>query len=226
MSLITINDIITQNNEPRIPDTALARGLGYKSAHEVRRSIDRNRAELETYGEIIVQNALSRQIDEKVAKDGTKRSRPTIEYLLNEHQALIIATLAKTAQAAALRSEMVKTFIAFKNGNLNTDSTSLKCYIPTGAVTSPEMLQMLRFQTCYARPIVAAILLSQNNNIDKIRYFLLEKFGPGADIPTTNEIRILRKFLCQPKNIATIEGANAHIKDIERLLTAPIKYNG
>lgn len=221
-NLITINDII-QKDEPRITDTALARGLGYKSAHEVRRSIDRNRAELETYGEIIIQEINARQLDEHYKpKPGTK----PIEYLLNEHQALIIATLAKTAQAAALRSEMVKTFIAFKNGNLNTDSTSLKCYIPTGAVTSPEMLQMLRFQTCYARPIVAAILLSQNNNIDKIRYFLLEKFGPGADIPTTNEIRILRKFLCQPKNIATIEGANAHIKDIERLLTAPIKYNG
>ncbi|AWJ82708.1 hypothetical protein TSH58p_03750 [Azospirillum sp. TSH58] len=99
-----------QDGEPRVSDVILAERLGFGQPRDIRKLIERNRAELETYGEIcatVAQNT-----------DPMGRGRPGKAYYLNEGQALVICALSRTPQAALVRRQIIEVFLAYRRGVL------------------------------------------------------------------------------------------------------------
>lgn len=104
-ALITLADLnITINHEPRIRDLTIAERLGMIDLHSIRRMIETNRAELESYGVISDQQS-----------EITGAGRPGTEYWLNEAQALLLCTFSRTAQAAAVRKALIDVYMAYRH---------------------------------------------------------------------------------------------------------------
>ncbi|MGY0782108.1 hypothetical protein ACW7BC_29880 [Azospirillum argentinense] len=105
---LTPDQLNDQDGEPRISDLVLAERLGMADPHMIRRLIERNRAELETYGEVSV----------TVTETSQKGGRPGKAYYLNEGQALVICALSRTPQAALVRRQIIEVFLAYRRGVL------------------------------------------------------------------------------------------------------------
>lgn len=108
--LISANAITEINNEPRLRDLEIAKSLGMSRPRDIRKLIDRNKAEFERYG-----------ICATVAQNHSGgRGRPSQEYWLNEGQALLVAALSNTPNAADVRHALITVFLAYKKGQLDT----------------------------------------------------------------------------------------------------------
>lgn len=105
---LTINDLCVISNEPRILDLRIAERLGMADVHDIRRTIEANRPELERYGEISGRRPEIR---------GRGR-RPSTEFLLNEPQTLLICMFSRTEKAAEVRQEVIQIYMAFRNGTV------------------------------------------------------------------------------------------------------------
>lgn len=107
---LAITDLHTINLDepPRIRDLALADRLGFADPHKVRTLIQRNRAELESYGEI------SATVAENTDPHG--RGRPGTEYWLLEEQALVICALSRTPAAMAVRRQIITVYAQWRRG--------------------------------------------------------------------------------------------------------------
>lgn len=104
------------NHEPRLYDLRLAERLGFERPRDIRKMIERNRAELEGYGEIcatVAQNT-----------DPRGRGRPGTEYYLNEGQSLLLCMFSRTEKAAEVRKEVIEVYMAYRidNGGLGAES--------------------------------------------------------------------------------------------------------
>ncbi|WP_237905007.1 hypothetical protein [Azospirillum brasilense] len=104
---LTPDQLNDQDGEPRIVHTVIADCLGTRP-QEVARLIERNRAELETYGEVCV----------TATQTTDKGGRPGKAYYLNEGQALVICALSRTPQAALVRRQIIEVFLAYRRGKL------------------------------------------------------------------------------------------------------------
>ena len=91
--------------EPRVLDVALAEALGFERPRVIRELIERNRPELQTFGNLPYRTA-------KLAG----RGRPTTECHLNEAQALLVCMFARTPNAAIVRKQVIEVFIAWRQG--------------------------------------------------------------------------------------------------------------
>ena len=105
---LSVEDLTEREGEPRIRDVDLAERLGFRLAYDVRKTIDRNRKELQSYGEVFA----------TVAKTSEGGGRPGKEYWLNEGQALVICALSRTSKAAAIRKQIIDVFMAYRAGRL------------------------------------------------------------------------------------------------------------
>ncbi|WHS33224.1 hypothetical protein QLQ09_23495 [Brucella sp. NM4] len=102
----TIADLNTEiDDEPRIKDLRLGEGLGFSRPRAIRQIIERNLAELETYGS-------------SATRRGAYRGQPFSEYYLNEGQALLICMFAKTVAAAAVRKALIDVFMEYRRGKV------------------------------------------------------------------------------------------------------------
>lgn len=111
-SLLSLTDLNTRiNHEPRIQDVLLANKLGYERPNEMKRLIERNRPELETYGQVCV------TVTQTPSSAG---GRPGKTYYLNEGQALVLCALSRTPKAAAVRKSVIEVFMAWRRGQLPT----------------------------------------------------------------------------------------------------------
>ncbi|MBC05681.1 hypothetical protein [Thalassospira sp.] len=97
----------TDTKEPRIQDERLGERLGLSRPRDIRKLIDRNRAELEGFGPLAPRWRKSRGQDFE-------------EYWLNEAQALLVCTFARTDRAAEVRRELIMVFLAWRRGSLPT----------------------------------------------------------------------------------------------------------
>lgn len=68
--------------------------------------IEPNRAELETLGSLL----------ELKANPGAKGGRPATAYYLNEEQALLVCMFSRTANAQAVRKQVIDTFMSVRRG--------------------------------------------------------------------------------------------------------------
>ena len=103
-STLTLNDSI--DGEPRVLDLDIAKRLDFKRPRAVRQLIERNAAELLTYGP----NATRR---------GAYKGQPTTEYYLNEGQALLICTLSRTPKAAEVRHALIDIYTAWRKSTVS-----------------------------------------------------------------------------------------------------------
>ncbi|MCV3767153.1 Rha family transcriptional regulator [Rhizobium sp. TRM95796] len=81
--------------------------MGYGKLEDTRSLITRNAGELGTYG--IIGTA---------PINSGKRGRPGTAYYLNEEQACLVCILARTENAAAVRKQVIATFMAYRRGQL------------------------------------------------------------------------------------------------------------
>jgi len=130
---LTLTDISVFNGEPTILDLRLAELLGYERPRKIRDIIKRNLPELERYGTVFSVTVTENTNDEDdkrptagrtrptddgifptAGKNNRGRGRPGMEYHLNEGQALLIATLSKTENAAEVRYMLITVFIKWR----------------------------------------------------------------------------------------------------------------
>lgn len=110
MSLsITERDLTILDEEPRVQDLRLAEALGFSQPRDIRKLIDRNKGELELYG------LLARHGGAPI-RSGKGRLMESLEYWLNEAQALLVCMFSRTDQAARVRRELVEVFMAWRRG--------------------------------------------------------------------------------------------------------------
>ncbi len=96
------------DGEPRMAHRRLADALGYEQPHKLGHLIERNRAELLTWGEV------PSTMDETSEAGG----RPGKLHWLNEGQALVICALSRTPAAAMVRKALIECFLAYRRGIL------------------------------------------------------------------------------------------------------------
>lgn len=92
---------------PRCRDLELAERLGFDRPRDIRKIIQRHEAELAVFG-----------ICATVAQNTGKRGRPSAEYWLNEEQALLVSVVSGAPNAPAVRSMLIKVFVAWRRGHL------------------------------------------------------------------------------------------------------------
>lgn len=95
---------------PRTRDLELADRLGFRRPHELRRLIQRNMGEIESHGVCVTVTKTS----------GLAGGRPGREFWLNEEQSLLVAILSEAPNAPAVRSMLIKVFVAWRRGHLDS----------------------------------------------------------------------------------------------------------
>lgn len=169
-ALIKLDDlrVISQNDEPRIPDWKLAVALGFDRPRKIRELIERNRAELERYGRLPHRGATSH--------DGPG-ARPVQEYWLNEAQALLICMKSDAPRAADVRQEIITVYQAWRRGELAS--------VRETPITN-EMLDLLSNMDAKLDRITKL----QTQTIDDIA-----RIGPSRRFFTEPTIRLYRAVL-------------------------------
>lgn len=140
----TIADLktININDEPRIAQAMIAARLETRP-QEIARLIERNRTELEGYGDICV--TVTQNTDPK------GRGRPGQEYWLNEGQALVICALSRTPVAASIRRQVIQVYMEWRcrqNVPLIRDGQGQRLIL-----SEPEIMAVLSFRTLVERGI-------------------------------------------------------------------------
>ena len=97
------------DGEPRVRDVDLAERLGFDRPRDIRKLIERNRAEIEAFGTCATVALVIK---------GERGSTPATEYWLCEEQALLVAVLSKAPQAPAVRHMLIRVFTAYRRGKL------------------------------------------------------------------------------------------------------------
>jgi hypothetical protein len=108
---LTMSHIDAIDGEPRVLDLTVAERLGFARPRAIRQLIERNRAELESYGPI-------------ATNCGAYHNGLFEELWLNEAQALLVCLFARTKQAAEVRHALIELFTAWRNGQLTASPQS------------------------------------------------------------------------------------------------------
>lgn len=98
--------VVEVGGEPRARDLDIAERLGMSRPRDIRKILARHRGALEQFGPLVVQA-------------GEYRGRKTEEFQLNEEQALYTATVSDAPNAPAVRSMLIRTFVAWRRGHLD-----------------------------------------------------------------------------------------------------------
>ncbi|MGQ9370941.1 BRO-N domain-containing protein [Azospirillum sp. ST 5-10] len=105
-----MNDLIPLHEiqgEPRVLDTELATALGMANVYKIRGLIRDHADELASFGDISPRRG-------EIRGPGL----PSTFYYLNEEQALLVCTLARTERAKQVRAMLIKVFVAWRRGEL------------------------------------------------------------------------------------------------------------
>lgn len=85
----------------------IADRLGISRPRDIRKLIERNKKELETFGT-------------RATVAHVVRGNPVIEYLLNEEQSLLVAAISNAPNAPAVRAMLIKVFVAWRRRHLGS----------------------------------------------------------------------------------------------------------
>lgn len=117
-SALTLSDLdTTADDDPRILDLRVAERLGFDRPRKIRDLIERNRAELETYGTLAPRRGAQRRAN--------GATHEVTEYRLNEPQVLLVCMLSRTPAAAAVRQEVIEVFMAWRRDVLDPAKLAL-----------------------------------------------------------------------------------------------------
>lgn len=95
------------NGEPRVKDVDIAERLGFDRPHKIREIIERNRPEFESLGALV---------EGPASTHGATRPAAGCVFWLSEEQALLVAVLSRAPAAPAVRSMLIKVFVAWRRG--------------------------------------------------------------------------------------------------------------
>lgn len=121
---LTTADLHLMNGEPRVLDLKLAEALDFERPRAIRQIISRNIDELRQHGDLISSSTNDNDDDDDpnsprgVANSPRRRGAPSLDYWLNEAQALLICMFSRTQKAAEARGELIRVFIAYRRGEL------------------------------------------------------------------------------------------------------------
>lgn len=101
---LTVQDF---NGEPRMRDADIAVALDFERVRDVRKLIDRCADQLALFGEVFRATVARNTV-----------GRPVVEVWLNEHQAFYLCTQSKAPRAVEVTQEIIRVFVAWKNGRL------------------------------------------------------------------------------------------------------------
>ena len=101
----------TIDGEPVVRDVDLAERLGMARPTNIRGVVEKNRTELEGYGPLHTASAM--------VEIGSGAKRETIEYRLNEPQALLVCIKSSAPRAPEARREVIEVFMAWRRGLLS-----------------------------------------------------------------------------------------------------------
>lgn len=102
--------LVETHGEPTVRDVDLGARLGMKRPTNIRRVIERNRAEVEAYGLVHAASA--------PYESGKGRVEIITEYHLTEEQALCVCQLSRAPNAPAVRRMLIEVFTAYRRGHL------------------------------------------------------------------------------------------------------------
>lgn len=132
---LSITDIDTTMDEPRIQDLRLAERLGFSRPRNIRKIIENNADELRRYGTLVCSNT------EQTSEGG----RPGIEYRPNQAQSLLICMFSQTPIAADVRQEIITVFLACKQGEVGRSGT--RRMNPRAPLQAANIIGLLRRTT-------------------------------------------------------------------------------
>lgn len=110
LSIIPEIGLTEIDGEPRARDIEIAERLGYSRPANIRNLIKRNLSEIEGFGPALRREALV----ERPQGGGNDAD----EFWLTEEQALLVAALSKTENAASVRAMLIRCFVAWRRGHL------------------------------------------------------------------------------------------------------------
>ena len=116
--------------QPRARDLDIAERLGFQRPRAIRQVIERNRIELEGFGSLATQH-------------GKSRGQEFIEFHLNEEQALLIATLSDAPKAPEVRSALIRTFVAYRRGQIGPAVDYNKIGRHVAAITQEKLAVLI-----------------------------------------------------------------------------------
>jgi hypothetical protein len=128
-AIFTVSDLQVIDDEPRIRDLDLGVALGMSQPRNIRQVIEENRAELESYGNLL-----------EVRANSGKRGRPGREFLLNEPQAILVTMRSNAPHAGPARRSLVEVFMAFRRGLLQP---AMPAQLPLADSTLDEKFRTL-----------------------------------------------------------------------------------
>lgn len=142
---LAVSDLTVSGDEPRILDLSLAGRLGFVQPRDIRKIIERNKAELEGYGNLWHGATNSKEVrKQRLARIPrhrgavSRRGPAGREYHLNEGQALLICALARTSMAARIRRELITVFMEYRRGTLPSPQPA-----PEPVVIQPDVTAIL-----------------------------------------------------------------------------------
>lgn len=122
--IFEVTDLVASaEGEPRMSAALLAERLGMENRQTMSRLVVRNEASLRRFGELIHTVCKNPEVPEgfsaTVAKNPSARGgRPSKDYLLNEGQAIYIASRSETALADQVLIALVMVFLEYRHGRL------------------------------------------------------------------------------------------------------------
>ena len=105
LSIIPEIGLTEIDGEPRARDIEVAERLGFGRPRDIRKLIERNRAEFDALGGCAT---VARLVE----------GNEVNEFWLNEEQSLLAAALSKTENAAAVRAMLIRCFVAWRRGHM------------------------------------------------------------------------------------------------------------
>lgn len=156
---LTVKDIDTSMDEPRIQDLRLAERLGMANPYKIRELIDRNLEELRRYGPLVAYRVANDDEPRAVrdedplfptvgnkdplsAKVADKKRRRGFEYHLNQGQSLLICMFSRTPVAADVRQEVITVFLACQRGE--DGGAGLRRMNPRAPIQAADIVARLR----------------------------------------------------------------------------------
>ncbi|WP_089175469.1 hypothetical protein [Bosea sp. AS-1] len=104
--------ILQFDSDYRVADAIVARWLGMSRAADIRKTIERNRDELEDYG----------LLEQVAAPRGRGGREPATFFRLNPNQVLILAALSKARHAPQVRAALIQSMEASEALELPEDA--------------------------------------------------------------------------------------------------------
>jgi hypothetical protein len=150
-SNITIHEIALSEIEgiPTVRDLDLAERLGFRRPRVIRELIQRNIKEIEAFGPAPRRTA--------PISSGKGRVTGVEEYWLNEEQALLVASLSDAPQAPAVRSMLIKVFVAYRRGQLQPTQSAFPADLVEYIRRTDGISRMLSHKVTEMEKVLATI---------------------------------------------------------------------